>query len=358
MSLHALRFGGVVAGILVLIGIGHAMLFHWLRVLAEDARKYLLIHAMRRPILLMLLIGALLLILPSAPISGGVRESLEHALDLGLIAGAAWMLAVFGNALIDTFALRYRLDVADNLLARRIRTRLQVFHHIFLALLVLLAVAVGLMTFPNVRSLGASLLASAGLAGIVVGMAARPALSNFIAGLQIALTEPIRIDDVVIVEGEWGNIEEIYATYVVVKIWDLRRMILPLSYFIEHPFQNWTRTSADILGSVFLYTDYRVPVDALRSELQRILKSTPLWRGQVAVLQVTDATEHAVQLRALMDSTNSSQSWDLRCLVREKLIAYLQTHYPDSLPRTRVDLEAVSAPVTSFFAPLSKKEAS
>jgi len=350
MSPYALKFGGIVAGLLLVIWIGHAVAFRWMRSLAASTRKYVLLHAMRRPILATLLLVALLLALPSAPISAGLRESFEHLLDLGLIGCAAWMIAVFGNGFIDTVSLRYRVDVADNLLARRIRTRLQVFRHLFLALLVLLTLAVALMTFPNVRSLGASLLASAGLAGIVIGMAARPALSNIIAGLQIALTEPIRIDDVVVVEGEWGRIEQIYATYVVVKIWDLRRMILPLSYFIEHPFQNWTRTSADILGSVFLYTDYRVPVDALRAELQRILKSTPLWRGQVAVLQVTDATEHAVQLRALMDSIDSGKSWDLRCLVRERLIAFLQTHYPESLPRTR-------AAVTSLLPALSNEEA-
>lgn len=349
MSPYALKFGGIVAGLLLLIWIGHAVVFRWMRGLAATTRKYILLHAMRRPILATLLLVALLLVLPSAPISAGLRESFEHLLDLGLIGCAAWALAVFGNGFIDTFALRYRVDVADNLLARRIRTRLQVFRHLFLALLVLLTLSVALMTFPNVRSLGASLLASAGLAGIVIGMAARPALSNIIAGLQIALTEPIRIDDVVVVEGEWGRIEEIYATYVVVKIWDLRRMILPLSYFIEHPFQNWTRTSADILGSVFLYTDYRVPVDALRAELQRILKSTPLWRGQVAVLQVTDATEHAVQLRALMDSVDSGKSWDLRCMVREQLIAFVQTHYPESLPRTR-------AAVTSLLPRLSNED--
>jgi small-conductance mechanosensitive channel len=206
-------------------------------------------------------------------------------------------------------------------------------------LVIVITVGFMLMTFPEIRRLGLSLFASAGIAGLVIGMAARPALSNLIAGLQIALTEPIRIDDVVIVEGEWGRIEEIGTTYVVVKIWDLRRMVVPLSYFIEKPFQNWTRVSADILGSVFLYTDYTVPVEALREELTRILKSTQLWDGTVNVLQLSDAREHTVEVRALMSARNSSDQWDLRCFVRERLIAFLQKNYPEALPRTRAEFQ-------------------
>ena len=176
------------------------------------------------------------------------------------------------------------------------------------------------MTFPAIHQLGTSLLASAGIAGIIVGMAMKSTLSSLIAGLQIALTEPIRIDDVVIVAGEWGWIEEILTTYVVVRTWDLRRLVVPLSYFIENVFQNWTRNTADLLAYVYIYADYTVPVEELRQEFRRILETTPLWDKKVCVLQVSDATEHTMQIRALASAADSSQAWDLRCLVREQLI--------------------------------------
>jgi small-conductance mechanosensitive channel len=200
------------------------------------------------------------------------------------------------------------------------------------------ALSVMLMTFPSIRNVGISLFASAGVAGLAIGMAARPMLSNIIAGIQIALTVPISIDDVVIVEGEWGWIEEIGSTYVVVRIWDLRRLVVPLSYFIEKPFENWTRRTADILGTVFVYTDYTVPVDEVRQELLRVLKTSDLWDGKTWGLQVTNASERSVELRALMSSANSSASWDLRCYVRERLIKFLQERYPQSLPRLRAEL--------------------
>jgi hypothetical protein len=199
-----------------------------------------------------------------------------------------------------------------------------------------------LMTFPAIRHIGITLFASAGVAGLVVGMAARSTLSNLFAGIQIALTEPIRIEDVVIVEGEWGWIEEIGTTYVVVRIWDLRRLVVPLSYFIEHPFQNWTRVTADLLGTVIVYADYTVPVEEVRAELHRILQASEMWDGKVWGLQVTDATEHTLQLRALMSAADSSIAWDLRCHVREKLVAFLQERHPHSLPRVRAELDKAS----------------
>ena len=195
------------------------------------------------------------------------------------------------------------------------------------------------MKFPSIQHLGVSLLASAGLAGLVVGIAARPTLSNLMAGIQLALTQPIRIDDVVIVEGEWGRIEEIGTTYVVVEIWDLRRLIVPLSYFIEHPFQNWTRTTSDLLGTVFVHADYRVSVDEVRGELHRILQASGMWDGKVWNLQVTDATNRSLELRAMMSAPNASTAWDLRCHVRERLIAYLQQNHADSLPRERTEVD-------------------
>jgi small-conductance mechanosensitive channel len=209
------------------------------------------------------------------------------------------------------------------------------------------------MLFEQVRGLGTSVLASAGVLGIVIGFAAQRTIANLFAGFQLALTQPIRIDDVVIVEGEWGRIEEITLTYVVVRIWDLRRLILPLSYFIERPFQNWTRREADILGTVFLYADYTIPVDALREELKRIAAQSPNWDGKVCGLQVTDATEQTIELRSLVSACDASKAWDLRCEVREKLIAFVQKNYPASLPKVRAELDAQGATAPMAAQPSS-----
>ncbi len=195
------------------------------------------------------------------------------------------------------------------------------------------------MTFPSIRTVGTSLIASAGLAGLILGMAMWPTLASLIAGIQIALTQPIRIEDVVVVEGEWGWIEEIGTTYVVVRIWDLRRLVVPMSYIIEKPFQNWTRVTANLLGTVFLYVDYSVPVDEVRQELHSILKASGMWDGETWGLQVTDAGQHTLKLRALMNAPDDSKAWDLRCYVRESLIKFLQQRYPESLPKTRAEVQ-------------------
>jgi small-conductance mechanosensitive channel len=202
----------------------------------------------------------------------------------------------------------------------------------------IIALATMLMTLPKVRQLGTTILASAGIIGIVVGMAAQRTISTFIAGLQIAFTQPIRVDDVVIVENEWGRIEEITLTYVVVKIWDLRRLIVPITYFIEKPFQNWTRVTADILGTIFIYVDYTVPIDNVREELGRIVKNSDLWDGKVCVLQVTNTSERTVELRALISAADASAAWSLRCEVREKLVDFIQKNYPQALPKLRTEM--------------------
>lgn len=284
----------------------------------------------------------ILIALPGVSLPQDILSAIQHAAGLGLIATTAWLAILVSEVAIGIISGRYRMDAAENLLARKVQTQLQLLHRIIVVVVVLVAFAVMLMTFPTIRTIGTSLLASAGLVGLIVGMAMRPTLASLIAGIQIALTQPIRIEDSVVVEGEWGWIEEIGATHVVVRIWDLRRLVLPLSYFIEHPFQNWTRTSADLLASVFLWVDYSVPIDEMRQELNRILKSTDNWKGDVCGLQVTDASDHAVQVRALMDARNASKAWDLRCYVREKLIQFLQQRYPDSLPRVRADLQTFS----------------
>jgi small-conductance mechanosensitive channel len=236
----------------------------------------------------------------------------------------------------DYVISRFEVDVKDNLRARKIYTQLKVLKRIVIILVGIIAMSTMLMTFPKVRQLGTTMLASAGIIGIVVGMAAQRTIGTFIAGLQIAFTQPIRVDDVVIVENEWGRIEEIALTYVVVKIWDLRRLIVPITYFIEKPFQNWTRVAADILGTVFIYVDYTVPIDEIREELGRILEQSQLWDSKVCVLQVTNASERTVELRALMSAADASSAWSLRCEVREKLIEFIRDKYPQSLPRLRI----------------------
>ena len=204
--------------------------------------------------------------------------------------------------------------------------------------LILLTICFVLMSFSQVRQIGVSLLASAGVLGIVIGFAAQKTLGNLIAGIQIAIAQPIRLDDVVIVEDEWGWIEEITLTFVVIRIWDLRRLVVPIAYFLEKPFQSWTRTSADLLGTVFIYTDYTVPVKEVRSELTRILENSPKWDKKVNGLQVTNVTEKTVELRALMSAADSLTAWDLRCEVREKLLEFLQQRFPECLPRMRIEM--------------------
>ncbi|HEU4698646.1 MAG TPA: mechanosensitive ion channel domain-containing protein [Gemmatimonadales bacterium] len=273
----------------------------------------------------------------------------RRLLALALIGALAWTLTGIIEALVEIVEHRHPIDAADNLRQRRVRTQVEVLRRVAVGLVVFVAIAAALTTFPSVRSVGASLFASAGVAGLVVGFAARPALSNLIAGLQLAFTEPIRLDDVVVLEGEFGRIEEIAATYVVVRVWDERRLILPLSYFLEHPFQNWTRTAAELLGTVYLWVDYSVPVPALRAELERVLRASPLWDGRAWGLQVTDASDRAVQVRALMSAPSAGAAWNLRCEVREALIGWLQANHPGGLPQVRALVATAGA--GAFGAP-------
>lgn len=281
---------------------------------------------------------ALILGTPALAVSPDAKALIQNAISMLLVGAIAAILIQFVNAMSKLLLSRYRMDVADNRRARGVYTQVTVLKKMAIAVIALFAIASMLMVFQPVRQLGTAMLASAGVAGIIVGFAAQKSLATLLAGFQIAITQPIRIDDVVIVEGEWGNIEEITLTYVVVRVWDLRRLVVPITYFIEKPFQNWTRVSADILGSVFLQVDYTVPVDALREELTRILEASPLWDRKVNVLQVTEAKEGGLELRALASSSNASKSWDLRCEVREKLVTFIQRNYPESLPRLRATI--------------------
>ena len=328
--------GSIVAGLAL-----HRILYALGRRLARrrGAEKGdVLLSLIGRPALALLPLVILLGALPALRLPRSVEAPAYHFLELCLIAAFAWLVMALMRYVEHLIGQRYRVEGEDNLLARRVGTQVQLFRRIGDAVICLCALAVMLMTFPAIWSLGASILTSAGIAGLAVGMAAKPALSNLLAGIQLALTEPIRIDDVVIVEGEWGRIEEVNTTYVVVQTWDLRRLIVPLTYFIEKPFQNWTRTSSALIGTVFLYADYAVPVDELRTELGRILEGSPLWDKRTCVLQVTDTKQNCIELRALVSASNASLLFDLRCHVREKLVGFLQTHYPDRLPRTRAEV--------------------
>jgi small-conductance mechanosensitive channel len=256
-----------------------------------------------------------------------------------LIVSLAWMLIAGIRTAKRIFLEQFDTTKEDNLRSRKFQTQFNILERILVFLIILISIGLILMLFDDVKRIGISLFASAGVAGIIIGFAAQRIIGTVIAGIQIAITQPIRIDDVVIIESEWGKIEEITLTYVVVHIWDKRRLIVPTTYFFDKPFQNWTRTTSEILGTVFIYTDYNVPFDELRNELTRLLESTPLWDKKVNVLQVTDAKERSIEVRALMSAKDASTAWDLRVFVREGFITFLQKNFPDSLPKTRVVID-------------------
>ena len=284
------------------------------------------------------------LMLPSLQVPADLRPVLGQLPIMLVIISVAWLVTGVSFALEDLALARFRVDIRDNLKARRVHTQVMVIRRLTAVMVSLLALAVILTTLTDTRVLGTSLLASAGIAGVVVGIAARPLITNLLAGVQILFSEPIRLDDVVVVEGEWGRVEEITFTYVVVHIWDDRRLLLPISYFVEHPFENWTRTSANLLATVVISVDFTVPIDAVREELGRILERSSLWDHRAWNLQVTDAQNQRVELRALMSAPDAPTAWDLRCEVREQLITYLQRQHPQSLPRTRVELAGTDGP--------------
>jgi small-conductance mechanosensitive channel len=264
---------------------------------------------------------------------------LQKTGEVLIVVAIAWgIIAIIRFAKIQLIK-KQDISHSDNLRSRKLITQINILEKIIVFIIVIFAVAISLMLFDGVRNIGVSIFASAGIAGIILGLSAQKALGTLLAGLQIAITQPINTDDVVIVENEWGWIEEINLTYVVVRIWDQRRLIVPTTYFLEKPFQNWTRRTSEILGTVFIYTDYTMPIEPLREELTRLLESSPHWDRRVNVLQVTDAKEHTLEIRALMSAATSPKAWDLRVYVREKLIGFIQREYPESLPRTRIVIE-------------------
>jgi small-conductance mechanosensitive channel len=292
------------------------------------------------------LIIALIIAIPVAPFEPETTDWLTRLLLVAVIALIGWVAITTLNIAADIYLRRYRLDTADNLLARKHNTQVRVLLRTADVAVAIVTIAAALMTFEPVRQYGVSLFASAGVAGIVAGLAARPVLSNLFAGVQLAMTQPIRIDDAVIVENEWGWIEEINATYVVVRLWDWRRMVVPLTYFIEKPFQNWTRETSALIGSAYIYVDYRAPVGAIRAKLEEIVKQAKQWDGRVVNLQVTDVKEQTIELRCLMSAASAGSAFELRCEVREKLIAFLNAEHPNALPNRRatVHMDGIEAP--------------
>lgn len=329
-----LALGVIIAG-LIAVTIGKL-------VLRRLARFSVVLDAMvdrtSAPAHLVVPLAALQIVLGTAP--GDLRglALVSRITTLALIVSLTWLAMRVVAAFAQAIVRLHPTNMSDNLAARRVQTQTGVLARVVMGVVLVIGFGAALMTFPNVRQIGASLLASAGIAGLVAGIAARPVLGNLIAGLQIALAQPLRLDDVVIIEGEWGRIEEITATYVVARLWDQRRLVVPLQWVIEHPFQNWTRRDAELLGTVMLWVDYRVALTPLRAELERVCASAPEWDGRLALLQVVDTSERAMQLRALVSSADASRSWDLRCRVREALIEFLRRQDPDGLPRVRAEL--------------------
>jgi small-conductance mechanosensitive channel len=311
-----------------------------LRILKRVVRHFTitssLIHSTSRPMAFVMPLLFLQLTITAMPDDLPAIARVQHAGGLLLIGSLTWLVVRSIGGVGDTIMALSPISKADNLRARAIQTQARVIARTLMGVALLLGVSLMLMTFPGIRALGASLLASAGLAGIVAGLAAKPVLGNLIAGLQIAVSQPIRIDDVLIVEGEWGRVEEITGAFVVMNLWDQRRLVIPLQWFIEHPFQNWTRRTSEIIGTVFFWVDFRMPLAPLRRQVERICGEAPEWDRRLSLLQVTDTSERAMQLRVLVSATDSSLCWDLRCKVREGLIQFMQMRYPEFLPMTRL----------------------
>jgi small-conductance mechanosensitive channel len=303
---------------------------HQERILAQSA-----IEHYKRPgrFFFPLLVISLLMPLITLPPAG--KETLQRLVEISLLISFSWMLIQTVNVVEDYVRAQFVISKSDNIRERRILTQLQFVRRIVILTIGFFTVALVLMSFETVRKIGTGLITSAGIASVIIGFAAQRSIANLLAGLQLAFSQPIRIDDVLIVEGEYGRVEEITFTYVVLGLWDQRRLIVPLNYFIEKPFQNWTRASSQLLGTVFIYTDYSLPVEAVRAELKRLVEPHPLWDKRVCVLHVTEAKERTMELRALVSATDSGAAFDLRADVREGLVRFIQQNYPESLPKTR-----------------------
>jgi small-conductance mechanosensitive channel len=315
------------------------------RIIARLGRRSVLLadlsRTAHRPFLVMVVVYAVQQVIRSTAGNSPGRSGLLHGLVILVIASAAWLFGALLLVLEDVSLSRWRTDVPDNMKARRLHTQVVMLRRVTVAAIVVVTLGVVLMTFPAVRTLGASVLASAGVISVVAALAAQSMLGNLFAGLQLAFSDAVRIDDVVVVEGEWGRVEELTLSYVVVQIWDDRRLILPTSYFTTKPFQNWTRTNSAVLGTAEIDVDWSAPVEPLRAELRRVCEGSELWDGRVCVLQVTEAVGGLIRLRALVSAHDAGTLWDLRCLVRERLVGWVWEHRRESLPRWRADVAAL-----------------
>lgn len=308
-------------------------------VMIVDAHGRAILARVRGLTRLAAVVLSLIVILPALDIDPSVAEGVRRVLKIGMVVLLGWSATLAIKVSANWMERNHPIDVEDNLAARRIRTQIDILRRVALVIVLIVTVGGILVTFPSVQTYGVSLFASAGVGALVIGLAARPVLANIIAGIQIALTQPIRIDDVVIVEGEWGWIEEITPTYVVIRVWDLRRLIVPLSHFIEKPFQNWTRESAAIIGEVLWHLDYRAPVSAMRTKLRELVETHPLWDRKTVNLQVVECGPTTITVRGLVSARSSPSAWDLRCHVREAMLTWLREEHPEALPRLRAGLE-------------------
>jgi small-conductance mechanosensitive channel len=327
--------------------VAHRIFYNVLtRVVAEwDLFWRSLVTRTKRPARFAIVLAALAFAVSVSPLTDLQASIVRHLLVICFIAALAWMTKTAKHIWMTVYLRRFKLDAEDNLLARKHVTQSRIMERIVDLLIITIALAAMLMTFDEVRQYGVSLLASAGAAGIVVGLALQPVLKNLFAGIQLAITQPIRIDDALLVEGEWGNVEEITSTYVVVKLWDWRRLVLPLSYFIENPFQNWTRESSALIGTVMIYLDYGIPVEAIRRKVEEVVNASPRWDRRVVNVAVTDFKDSVMEIRILASSFNSGKTFDLRCEIREKLIEFIQREYPHALPRLRAEVDRRGAEV-------------
>jgi small-conductance mechanosensitive channel len=315
----------------------------------------LLLQRVAGPARLALCLVAVALVLPLAPLNDVLREQLTHFFVVAVIALIGWITVRAVDMGAARYLQRFRLDTDENFLARKHVTQVRVFKRVIDTLIVIIAISTALMTFESVKQYGVSLFASAGAAGLIVGLAARPLLSNLIAGVQIAITQPIRIEDAVIIENEWGWVEDIASTYVVIRLWDWRRMVVPLSYFIERPFQNWTRDTQSLIGAIAFHVDYCADVSRIRQGLEQVVREAKLWDGVVVNLQVIEATARAIELRALVSARSAPQSWDLRCEIREKLLAFIREEMPEAFPRERA---MISPPLAGDAGPFGRGDES
>jgi small-conductance mechanosensitive channel len=335
----------------------HRLLYEVLQRFAGARRPYIrtILMTTRGITRLAFLVIAAFIALPAAPLEEGGRNIILRVLVLLTILLIGWAAVTAVNTAANIYLRRFRIDVEDNLLARKHVTQVRILIRALDSLLIVLTVGAALMTFESVRQYGVSLLASAGVAGLAAGLAARPMLSNLIAGVQLAVTQPIRIDDAVIIENESGSIEEITSTYVVVRLWDWRRLIVPLTYFIEKPFQNWTREGSELIGSVMLYLDYSAPIAQIRDKAAELAEQSKLWNKKVFAVQVTDAKENTIELRILVSANSAPATFDLRCEIREKLLDFLTREHPQALPRRRQ--EVIEAQPQQKSQPAARKYA-